>query len=100
MFPLLKRSGYRKIVGGRVRFLVPMRDRPASRLEGPHLRGPRRKYLVLIFAVTGLIAFSLMLRVRGGFAYPPLFPLFEYLFPLQFGLLAGAILAALLYLFP
>ena len=78
-----------------------MRDRPASRPEGPLFRGPRRKYLALIFAVTGLIAFSLMLvRVRGGFAYPPLFPLFEYLFPLQFGLLAGTILAALLYLLP
>ena len=78
-----------------------MRDNPASRPEGPLFRGPRRKYLALIFAVTGLIPFSLMLvRVRGGFAHPPLFSLFEYLFPLQFGLLAGTILAALLYLLP
>jgi hypothetical protein len=78
-----------------------MRDRPATRTEEPRLRDPRRTYLALVFAVTGLIAFSLMLvRVRGGFAYPPVFSLFEYLFPIQFGLLAGAILAALLYLLP
>jgi hypothetical protein len=63
--------------------------------------GWRRQYLTLVLGVAGLIALSLMLvRVRGGFAYPPLFSLFEYLFPIQFGLLGGAVLAALLYLLP
>lgn len=61
----------------------------------------RRPYLTLVLGVAGLIACSLMLvRVRGGFAYPPLFSLFEYLFPIQFGLLGGVVLAALLYLLP
>ncbi len=52
---------------------------------------PRRKYLALVFAVSGLIALSLMLvQVRGGFAYPPLFALFAKLFQIQFGLLGSS----------
>ncbi len=63
--------------------------------------GWRRQYLALVLGVVGVTALSLLLvKVRGGFAYPSWFPLFEYLFPIQFGLLGGAILAALLYLLP
>jgi hypothetical protein len=61
----------------------------------------RRQSLTLVLGVAGLIALSLMLvQVRGGFAYPPLFSLFAKLFQIQFGLLGGAVLAALLYLLP
>ena len=63
--------------------------------------GWRRQYLTLVLGVAGVIALSLMLvQVRGGFAYPPLFSLFAKLFQIQFGLLGGAVLAALLYLLP
>ncbi|MDP9004777.1 MAG: hypothetical protein M3N12_08300 [Verrucomicrobiota bacterium] len=60
-----------------------------------------KQYFALIFTVGGLIALSLMLvQVRGGFAYPPFFALFAKLFQIQFGLVGGAILAALLFLLP
>lgn len=63
--------------------------------------GWRRQYLTLVFGVSGVTALSLMLvQVRGGFAYPPLFSLFAKLFQIQFGLLGGSVLAALLYLLP
>lgn len=69
-----------------------MRDRPGSAAERPLFRDLPRKYFVLVFAASGLIALSLMLvQVRGGFAYPPLFSLFAKLFQIQFGLLGGAV---------
>ena len=63
--------------------------------------GWRIRYLALVLGVASVSALALLLvKVRGGFAYPAWFPLFEYLFPIQFGLLGGAVLAALLYLLP
>lgn len=63
--------------------------------------GWRRQYLTLVLGIAGFIALALMLvQVRGGFAYPPLFSLFAKLFQIQFGLLGGAVLATLLYLLP
>src|SRR5437868_3205384 len=61
----------------------------------------RRTYLALVFGVGGLVALAFtLIRVRGGFAHPPWFLCFAILFRIQFGLFAGAALAALLYLLP
>lgn len=56
-------------------------------------------YVAFVLAVAGLFEASLnLVRVRGGFTYPPGFQLFRALFYVQFGLFGGLLVSALLYL--
>lgn len=58
-------------------------------------------YVAFVLAVAGLFEASLnLVRVRGGFTYPPNFQLFRALFYVQFGLFGGVLLSGLLYLLP
>ena len=58
-------------------------------------------YVAFVLAVAGLFEASLnLVRVRGGFTYPPAFQLFRALFYVQFGLFGGVLVSGLLYLLP
>jgi uncharacterized protein len=64
-------------------------------------REPRIRYALLLGAITALGTTSAaLIRIRSGFAYPPLFDLFRALFFLEHGLFFGALLALLVYFLP
>jgi glucan phosphoethanolaminetransferase (alkaline phosphatase superfamily) len=68
-------------------------------------RWQRRWGLVLYVALIGAVSYVFgesleLVRIRGGFVFPPWFKLFRVLFYVQFGVFGGACLSLLLFLLP
>jgi uncharacterized protein len=63
--------------------------------------GPFIRYSLFLATITALgTASAALVRIRSGFAYPPLFDAFRALFFFEHGLFLGALLALLLYFLP